>query len=103
MRTDVELPLRQSRIHVEAGHAHLYVNVTVLKRDNQYAVLVSVEFQQPVTLTRDPNIKMLATTWSQPDSFGVVPAPQVPIVIRDKVRDKVDAFINAYLAVNPNP
>jgi len=67
------------------------------ERVERYVYRVDVEVRQTVSLVRDPTIKELAATWST-GSFGFRRLSR----IKEDVNDQVDAFINAYLAVNPN-
>ena len=110
VQTDVELRLRQSGIHVLSlaeglttpGRPYLYIHVAAAKRDGMrfYAYDVSVRLNQDVWLDRDLDIKGLGiTTWD----VGAVGSIGDAMIrdLRESVLDKVDQFINAYLAVNP--
>ena len=82
------------------GKAYLYLNVNTYKRDESYAFCVGLELKQAVTLRRDPSISVLAVTWSGLGVVGAVGSANLRQV-RESVRDELDRFINAYLAVNP--
>ena len=65
-----------------------------------YSYNISVRLHQTTLLTRDPSIFAFgATTWDV-GSIGIVGSMKIRDV-RASVLDRVDEFINAYLAVNP--
>jgi hypothetical protein len=104
IQTDVELKLRQAAITVldlKPGQPWLSVEVEMgIRTESPWTYSISVELHQSVILTRDPSIFFSdATTWSA-GSFGSVPKAQVG-TLRDDIKDIVDKFVNAYLAVNP--
>jgi hypothetical protein len=102
LRTDIELKLRQASIPVFAtGDPYLYVGIAVLPSSDKaiwpYAVMV--ELHQPVALTRDSSILApRAITWNVL-RWGDVEKQNLRS-LRNDVKDTVDMFINAYLAVN---
>lgn len=106
LRTDVELRLRQSGIRVltdpddavKQGTLQLIVR-TVKSEHGFYAFHIDLKLWQLVTLIRDPSIASAAPTWSTGDG-GFIGNKRLS-EIRDRVRDMVDRFINAYLAANP--
>ncbi len=107
IQTDVELKLRQagipllSRADRPPGSPYLYVNVnTYQSRVGLYAFSVQAGLVQFVILERNRNITSQATTWEATGSVGAVGSEKLSEV-RNAVRDMVDEFINAYLAVNP--
>ena len=110
IQTDVELKLRQAGIPVlsrdmllqSAGKPYLYVQVSVCiaSSDLSCAFHISVELRQNARLERDPNIYSSVSTWSTLGLTGTVEKMNVRMV-RDSVKDQVDQFINAYLAMNP--
>jgi hypothetical protein len=111
IQTDTELRLRQAGIRLlteqewneaEYGGAWLFVYVGVVKEamTNQvFACSVRLRLQQAVSLIRDPSVKTFATTWSTGSTgiFGIKKLQDV----RKELGDKVDEFINSYLAANP--
>ena len=109
LQTDVELRLRKAGIRVltrkerlkTPGTPLLYLNVNALTAVDNKAVVfgISVELNQEVRLVRDPKIIVDATTWST-DSVGIADVNNIRD-IRRRVGDRVDVFINAYLAMNP--
>ena len=117
LQTDVELQLRLAGIPVltklerlkTAGMPFLYLNVAVIEHIDKkgvsfgwYSYTLELELHQRVKLLRLPTSPpSWATTWKTPGTIGIVPAGEMPRVIRQVVRDQVNEFINAYLAVNP--
>jgi hypothetical protein len=105
LQTDVELRLRQAGITVVQEPATtpvLYVRVETFKpRDNSsYAYTVCVELHQAVSLARASAIRSAVPTWSV-EVLGTVGEKMMLPTLRDSVGDRVDRFINAYVAVNP--
>ncbi|MFQ5875317.1 MAG: hypothetical protein ACE5JL_16175 [Dehalococcoidia bacterium] len=110
LQTDVELRLRQAGIRVltktqglrTPGRPWLYLNVSTLKRsDGSYAYHASLGLKEYVRLERAPSRVELAETWQTLGIIGTVGIQRLHTVVREAVRDMVDAFINAYLAANP--
>ena len=110
LQTDVELRLRQNGIKVLSeeeksltlGMPSLYVRVSVMINDKSQLVVysISLQLQQNVLLLRDPTkICPGASTWDT-GSFGTVGESKIG-TMREDIKDKVDEFINDYLAVNP--
>ncbi|MGA1979076.1 MAG: hypothetical protein ABSG99_00710 [Sedimentisphaerales bacterium] len=109
LKTDVELRLRQNDIRVLSeqewlstlGNPVLYVNVNiVVNEDIGFAAFsISLELKQKVFLARDIAKFCLASTWNSGDTGGV--GSNNVKNIRDTVKDRVDGFINEYLAANP--
>lgn len=54
---------------------------------------------QRVSLKRDSQISINAVTWNV-ESVGIAGSDNLNDV-RDRIKDRVDQFINAYLSVNP--
>ncbi len=109
LRTDVELKLRQAGMRVlskdewlaATGFPNLYLNVNTLKdRMGTYAFCIDLVLKQEVRLTRNPAITFRGITWEAAGVVGTV-GPENLHRVRDHVRDRVDKFINAYLAANP--
>jgi hypothetical protein len=110
IQTDVELKLRLAGIPVLSkqemlatpGQPYLYVNVNVNSSATRdlWPDHIEIQLNQNVTLARSPEPLVVgATTWST-GSVGAV-FKQNLRSLRDGVKDQVDRFINAYLAVNP--
>lgn len=110
LRTDVEVKLRLAGIRVlteterlaAPGSPFLYVRVTTISLREVvpiYAVEALLDLHQEVMLTRDPTIDLSTPTWST--SWVGVAGSEALARMRQKVRDQVDKFINAFLAANP--
>ena len=114
LKADTELKLRVAGIKVLSkeewvkteGGPVCYVEVTIVKDVilthaldlNLYAFEVSVALNQDVVPVRDTAVTVLSPTWST-SYLGITNSlPR----IRSKVKEMVERFINAYLAVNPN-
>ena len=110
LQTDVELQLRKSGIKVLTKEEwtktpwmpYLYVRVSLFKKEGLqlYAFFIEVKLRQAVYLKRNPDISTLTETWDTA-FIGTVGVSKMKTGIRDSLKDKVDEFINAYLAVNP--
>jgi len=108
LQTDVELKLRQAGITVlsqQEAHIGPWLSVTVSTLNvssrtstGMYAVCMTAELHQWVTLTRNPPVRVWVSTWSARGQFG---ATAHLSSVRDLIRDMTDQFINAYLAANP--
>lgn len=110
--SDVELRLRKAGIPdpktegmaediIKGGtFPFLYVRVAAHKdASGLFAFSIEVDFKQSVTLTRDPTIKALGTTWES-GSVGTVGASNLQM-IREAVSNHVDKFIRDFLSMNP--
>ncbi len=109
IQTDVEQKLRMAGIKVlteeewikEPGSPYLYVGVSSYKRDTGlYAFHIEVELSQEVILYRKPDVLCPAITWACVGLTGTVGAKKVN-GLRDRIKDRVDLFINDYFDVNP--
>jgi Putative peptidoglycan binding domain len=109
LRTDVELRLRQAGVRVFTenewmqGIPQLYVNVNVIltadARGAAYNTRVAVDQNAHLVASAS---EIQVTTW-QRESIGITDRATMATRIRNSVRDLVDAFITAYLSVNPRP
>jgi hypothetical protein len=103
IQTDVELKLRLAGMRVVtedegdkiSGGAFVYINVNLT--DNASAAGIDVEFDQDALLARNYEFSPSVTTWFS----GFVLANPSAQEIRDRVKDLVDGFLNAWLSVNP--
>ena len=103
IQTDVELKLRLAGMRVVTekaveqlpGMPSLYVNLIVT--DTAKAAYIEVELDQNVRLDRNDQLAIGVATWE----MGTVFANPNAQVIRDKIKDIVDQFLNAWLSVNP--
>ncbi len=107
LQTDVELKLRMAGINVSSkenvgettGVLHVVVNAAFHDTPGKpHCFSTSIELMQWVELMREPSIFNLTPTWWVGGlGLGTVPA------VREKLKDFVDQFINAWLSVNPKP
>ena len=103
VRTDVELKLRLAGVRVVTADEvlqiprmpTLYVDAEVSSCSK--AESISVALQQNVRLERNGQSAVGATTWD----VGVIGLNLNAEDIRDKIKDLVDQFLNAWLSVNP--
>lgn len=109
IRTDIELKLRLAGIKVIPkedrfgipGWPFLYVNIDARRNLPGLIIYsVSISLEQQVNLSRDPKIRINATTWSS-ESHGSAGEAGMVSWIRNSIKDHVDRFINDYLSVNP--
>ncbi len=66
-----------------------------------YIFSIEVRLWQWVSLKRDPSIEIVGTTWEN-SGMSFTPTNEMPKKIREAATIYIDAFINDYLAVNPN-
>lgn len=110
LQTDAELRLRRANIRV-ATQAEmvqsdkigmLYINVgTTQLRDGLFVVSQNVDLRQSVRLVRDNSIIIeTATVYRINGTFGTFAPSRLRDGVRSSINDKVDAFINDYLAMN---
>jgi hypothetical protein len=76
------------------------VAATPVLRNGVYTYSVSIALTQDV-LVWDTKTRTLAQTWRATGLIGAIDVARMPTVVREAVRDQVDQFINAYLAMNP--
>jgi hypothetical protein len=109
LQTDIELKLRRAGVPVFTeeetfgvpGSPVLDLDVGLLKNPSGvYAFGVDLALIQEVNLTRAPRVEIGAATWRATSTIGIVGTAKLSSV-RETVKDKVDQFINAYLAANP--
>jgi hypothetical protein len=110
IQTDVEQRLRSAGVRVLTyadmlavpGRPTLYVNASVVNGSEPWEIAVVVELQQTIRLDRDPKtVVPAAATWSTSTFDRVGPSSKVAEAMGSAIRDRIDRFINAYLAVNP--
>jgi hypothetical protein len=107
IQTDAELKLRLAGIRVlsqeesfrSPGAPVLYIETNVLTGREPWVYNVEVELQQTATLSLN-NVVTSATTWGAGMGTGSVGSNDIS-VMRDRIKDQVDMFINAYLSANP--
>jgi hypothetical protein len=106
IQADAELKLRLAGIRVltrNESDATLYLDAQVYHTELAvWGYEVSVEVLQDVQLIRDPAIVIPgATTWELGSVGGAGRPANIPEMVRNALKDLVDRFINAYLAMNP--
>lgn len=107
IQTDVELRLRKAGVMVltreewkkTPGKPFLYVNISTKTRSGSELCAYSthVKLEELVTLAR--GFQTAGTIWNTGE-VGTVGINKIS-QIRDSVGDRVDSFINDYLAANP--
>lgn len=107
IQKEVESRLRHADIPVltreEAydtpGKPYLYLSLTTHNTGiDLYSYSVRIEFNQDVSLIREPSIRTSATTWIA-NVVGIVGAQNLSAVTEDVI-ELTDKFIHDYLAVN---
>lgn len=110
IQTDAELKLRLAGIHVltheESINSHapiLYLDPQVFRTDEtSWGYSTKVAVLHEVRLVRDLSITVVnATTWEVTLQGGASRPANIPKRVREDLKDLVDTFINAYLAMNP--
>lgn len=111
LRTDMELRLRTSGVRVpnEAEwqqtprRPRVFAKVFLLKHPiiNRYSISVDLLFYQDVAIEGAPGRKCHACTWWGKQYVAATGAKEAPEEVRRVLREQLDAFINAYLSVNP--
>lgn len=108
IRNDVERQLKAANIPVLASDTGrpqpwLYVNVQMRaggdRRTGILAVSMSLQLKQAVTLTRNPKLLGLATTWETSDGVNILQEKNLE-QLRDRLQQLVDRFVHAYKVAN---
>lgn len=111
IKADVEQKLRsagipmfdRTQVSVTPGMPTLYISVVVASNNTTsdlWPFNIDVDLEQRVTLERNSEIYVpTAVTWHV-GGIGGVAKRDVPS-IRDRVKESIDRFVTAYLAVNP--
>jgi hypothetical protein len=108
LQKDTEAKIRTAGVKVLSkeefvrtpGKPYLYVNVSISILRTQitrYLFYVRLEFNQEVSLVKAPETIVPAATWST-GGWGIDFSLEN---IRNTVKNQVEKFVNAYLAVNP--
>jgi hypothetical protein len=107
LQKEVESRLRQADIPVltreeaydKPGKPYLYLSLTAHNTGiDLYSYSVRIEFNQDVSLIREPSIRTSATTWVA-NVVGIVGARNFPAVTED-ITELADKFIKDYVAAN---
>jgi hypothetical protein len=81
------------------GKPYLYLSLTTHNTGiDLYSYSIRIEFNQDVSLVREPSIRTSATTWIA-NVVGIVGARNLPAITED-VDGLADKFIKDYLAAN---
>jgi hypothetical protein len=107
LQKDTEAKLRTAGVKILSkeefvrtpGKPYLYVsvNISILKTQiTRYIFYVRLEFNQEVSLMKAPETVVPAATWST-GGWGIDFSLEN---IRDTMKNQVEKFVNAYLAVN---
>jgi hypothetical protein len=109
IQTDIELRLRRNGIRLlseeewlkSPGSPYLYLNLDVLLNQSTgvFSYSYRLELNQTVLLERDPQFRMLATTWLK-TNMGYAGSTVAASAIRQAIADTVDRFCNDFLAAN---
>jgi len=106
IRMDVELKLRRAGIPIlseeewdkEPGKPLLHICAFLRQLEGVgYLYRIDVEMVQKVTLVRSPSVQTWGEIWSV-GSLNVIPELKD---IRDRIKDSIDDFVDAYLSANP--
>lgn len=116
IKTEVESRLREAGIKVvpidksliipTSPYLYIIVNTVKFSSGLEYVYGTSVQLKQVVGIDRGkgviPRTALLwATTWEKSDGVGITSVEDLVGNVREHINDKVDAFINDYLAENP--
>lgn len=97
-------PLGASEAISSAGRPTLELRLNLARfpeAPQLYVYSVELALRQEIRLMRDRTIESFAITWSDPPQVGTVEPARLS-VIRDAVRAKVNQFITAWQAANPD-
>jgi hypothetical protein len=103
IKSDVEQRLRRAgmRVVTEEDSVRLpgapYVYVQVSLADHARAASIDVELNQGALLIRNGSVVPSTITWRR----GTLLTKPTTQSVRDAVNDRVDAFLTAWLSVNP--
>jgi len=106
IRTGIELKLREAKIdvvyreNVPSDTPILHVEVNGSRRNGKtLSFLIEVELWQKSFLKRDPQIEVMAATWSA-GVFGLGSASKIADDVMGWINSTMDTFVKAYLSVN---
>jgi len=116
IKTDVELRLRKAGIKVVPAEKclplptspYLYIIVNTVKFISglEYVYGTSVQLKQVAVIDRGKTVKpqkasLWVITWEKNDGVGITFVEDLVGNVREHINDKVDMFIDDYLAENP--
>ena len=106
IRTGIKLKLQEAKIDViyvedlPSDTPVLHVEVNGSRRnDKTFSFLIEVELWQKSFLKRDPQIEVMAATWSA-GVFGLGSASKIADDVMGWINSTMDTFVKAYLSVN---
>ena len=106
IRTGIGLKLQEAKIDVvytenlPSDTPILHVEVSGSKKDGKtFSFLLEVELWQKSFLKRDPQIEVMAATWSA-GVFGLGSASKIADDVMGWINSTMDTFVKAYLSVN---
>jgi hypothetical protein len=97
-------PLGAAEAMKSVGRPTLELRVNVSRAteaQDLYVYSVDLALRQQIQLTRERTIESFAITWSEPPDVGTVEATQISRIM-NAVRAKVEQFIVAWRAANPD-
>lgn len=108
LKDQLEAGLAEATIPVdEQASPCVYLKINGLKVMNGrnkpiglYAISVSIEFFQTVSLVRNPAVKSFAATWSA-DIVATLPVAQLSRGVQDIATELIRRFVAAYRSANP--
>jgi hypothetical protein len=108
IKTDVELKLRKAGIRVltekemdeTPGKPNLYVNVNAVPKSGSTLCAYSIKVQLKKNVAIESGFKIPGVIWHAQDYVETVKICNITR-IRNLVGDRIDQFINDYLAANP--
>ncbi len=106
IRTGIELKLREASIDViyvaslpsDIPVFHVELNGSK-RKDETFSFLIEVELWQKTKLKRDPQIEVIAATWSA-GVFGLGSASHIANDVMEWLNGMMDTFIKAYASAN---
>ena len=106
IRTGIELKLQEAKIdvvHIDNLPSDIPIfHVEIIgskKSEKIFSFLIEVELWQKGALKRDPQIEVVAATWSA-GIFGLGSASTIVNDIMGCINDMMDSFVKAYASVN---
>jgi len=106
---DAATRLREAGLHVRKAYEPddsssvpcLYLRVSAMVQPDEHIAVYSIglEMFEQVHLARLPDVFALGSIWRAHERIGKLDTDHLAVV-RDKVKDEVDEFIDAWLAAN---
>ncbi len=100
IQNTAELRLRHGGLPIKTSTPFLAIEVNCVKtQDSRFVFHMSLSLHELVNLWRNPKDTLIVKTWEKA-GFGLVETDYLRI-IKEKVEDFVDEFLNDWLAANP--